>query len=168
MQAGDIVLGHSCGFVGSPIGRKSPAAPSPAILTWMPKASRVEGTMCHVPFLAASKLSLMVTGLYLQRRVLSAAAFDSSSSCCSALGRPWCACWASSAPWFLSLDPLAAPTSSACLEPSPAPGCSSPALPCPAKGLSRESTVARVLAGLLAYLPLCAYGSSAKGNSTQA
>lgn len=86
------------------------------------------GTMCRVPFLPPSKLSLMVVGHCLHRRVVSAAAFETLPPN-AALGMPWCACWVSSALWALSGGPLPTPTPSVCLEPCPAPGCSSPALP---------------------------------------
>ena len=85
-------------------------------------------TMCRVPLLPPSKLSLMVTGHCLHRQVVSTAAFDTLLPN-AALGRPWCACWASSALWALSGSPLPTLTPSVCLGPCPAPGCSSCALP---------------------------------------
>ena len=170
MQAGVIGLGHSCGLLCSPIGRKGPATPSPAILAQKAKGLPSRA-MCHVPFLPPSKLSLMADGRCLGRRVLSTAALDSLPPN-AALGRPLCTSWASSfALWAPSGHPLPTPTPtpSACLEPCPAPGCSSPALPRGFPVCPRPSPrLPMCRQGCLPALPSCTHWSSVRGNSTKA
>ena len=79
------------------------------------------GTMCRVPFLPPSKLSLMVTGRLLQLLTVFLL-MPLWGGLCVPVGPP-----------LLSRlspgGPLQIPAPSACLEPCPAPACSSPALP---------------------------------------
>lgn len=102
VQAGDIGLGQLCGVVCSLRGRKSPAAPRPAIPAWMPTGSCVGGCGTS-PSRPASKLSLIVLECGLHRQVVCPAAFDSHSPN-AALARHWCTCWATSSAWAVSND----------------------------------------------------------------